>query len=98
MDNDRDLAAQKMFDAPYNHLSAWGKRHVNYVLSKIGKVEAPYNVSLRPAEDPARLRQDNERLSRELDSSRVEALELWDEISELKQQIAELQAQFNPST
>lgn len=92
----RDEVAEKLFDASYSRLSAWGKKHVDEVMIKMGFVEAPYTTTLHDGQEPAKLREDNERLARDLESARMENLELWDENSELKSQLAELQTKFNP--
>ena len=93
----RDSAAQAMFGHPYTTLSSWGQQHVDEVLAKMGKVDAPHNATLKTGADPDSLRLANENLARANEQLRLENGDLWEENGELLAEIAELRAKWNPS-
>ncbi len=95
-DLNRDSAAQKMYGHPYDNLSAWGRQHVDEVIMKMGKIDAPWNSTLKSGNDSARLVEANEQLSRDNEQLRIENGDLWEENSTLQGEIAELQAKWNP--
>jgi hypothetical protein len=87
----QDELANKLFDAPYTHLSAWGQNAVDRALNRItalsstNKVAAPYNVTLDTTSST--LMQDNERLASLVEQLQIENAELWEENGELKSQL-----------
>lgn len=91
----KDEIADEMFEAHYYQLSAWGQAKVDSRYASITKTETPRMATLQTSTDPGTLLKDNERLARDLESSRMENLDLWDEVTELKAQISEIQAKFN---
>lgn len=95
MNDELDNIADEMFEATFYQLSPWGKQKVTAEYFKRTKIDAPRTATLQTGDDPATLLKDNERLARDLESSRMENLDLWDEVTELKAQIAEIQAKFN---
>ncbi len=95
----RDRHAQEMFEVPYHHLSAWGKREVDLKVGKIEFPKTPSQARLPSEPEVATLRQENERLAQKLASVKQENLDLWDEVTELKTELAQLRADLNlPST
>ncbi len=93
----RDSAAIEMFGHPWENLSSWGQQHVDEVLAKMGKINAPYNVSLNGSpEEPATLRVANEKLAGANEQLRKENLDLWSENESLRNELMELQEQWNP--
>ena len=93
MSKTRDEVAEELFEDQYHRLSAWGRRKVDEALSV--RV-APEPVDGLPKEpESATLLKDNEHLARQLANAQQENIDLWDEVTDLKTQLAELRAELN---
>lgn len=91
----KDTIAEKMYKVRYASLSPWGQAKVDHVYETMGySQDRTTNVTLPPRET-ANLREENLRLSAALENAKLEALELWDENSQLQAELAELRASFN---
>lgn len=82
-----DEAAESMFGSQFNHLSAWGQKHVIDTLQSFEslskpKVEVSHNIALPNQQNS--LRADNEKLARRVEDLEQENAELWEENQQLK--------------
>lgn len=88
----KDEIAAKLWGVgrTYDGLSPWGQQKVDHIHQSM--YPAPANATLPVADN---LRVENLRLASQLEQARIENLELWDENTNLKQEIEELRASFN---
>ena len=83
---DKDEVAERMFNAPYSRLSAWGRNHVDGVMAKFDLLAPAHSATLKENNPLA----DTEKLAKELEDLRLENSDLWDQNQELKLELEEL--------
>lgn len=86
--------AQELFGEQYHRLSAWGQLKCDQAL-RISERQTALQGSLPEEPEAATLRQENERLSRKLESAQQENLDLWMEVTELRTELTDLRVELN---
>lgn len=92
----KDLLAQKLYNEPFERLSAFGQERVNSLWNALEQKRAIHPIKQANTDVLSASLEDRiEFLSRRLANLEMEAEELWIENSQLKAELASVQSQIN---
>jgi hypothetical protein len=87
----KESVAREMYGEPYTRLSAWAQQSVDHVIDRMERITLP-NPALPNKE--MTLERENEKLASELEQTKLENIDLWEENGELKAQVEEMKDQL----
>lgn len=86
----KEEMARQRYGCSYERLSAFGKRDIDRAFQ-----EPSYTAKL-PATEEVSLRQVNAKLVADLEAANQENLDLWEQLTETREELETLRSQFNP--
>jgi hypothetical protein len=90
----KDDIALDRYGVPYVSLSGWGRSHVDKIAFR-EQASFAATLPLPTATEEVSVRQANIRLTAELEKANQEILDLWEQLSETKEELEKIRSEFN---